>query len=300
MMSPAARQLARTLLIAVVLVAPACGGDSSGVEPTPEVKITVTPADLVLTSGASASLEATVQDAEGRPVPGRVVQWSSTAPEVVSVSSTGMVTALAVGRASILAHIENSVGSARVVVQLNFRIPVVARSRWLVVTEIGTPAAECAGNEGGLRVDGGRDCTHSDISRYSLDLADADQWTGALPASPAPSVIAAAEGTIIDVCLEPPTQVTCGPNGPFVLVEHAAGFTSFYSHLDPSSVTLRRKTPVRQGQLLGVMGGWGTEPAPWLHFEVRHDNMGAAAAAVLGELEISGRRMREYAAGTVQ
>lgn len=289
------RQVA--LLAAAQLIA-GCGDDSSGVQAVPEVKITITPADLVLAIGESARLVATVDDGTGQPTPGSVVQWSSSAPDIVTVSSTGMVTALAVGRAAILAHSEYSVATARVVVQLNFRVPVSSQSRWLVVTETGTPAPGCHGNEGGLRIDGSRDCSHSGISRYSLDFADADQWTGAGPLSSAPIVVAAAEGTITDICLEPPTQVTCGPNGPFVLVEHPGGFTTFYAHLDPGSVTLRRKTPVRPGQTLGNMGAWGTDPAPWLHFELRHDNKGSAAASVLERLKISGRTMREYGVGT--
>jgi hypothetical protein len=285
------------LVVAATLAIPACGLDSSGISVTPEVKISITPTDLVLTPGLSARLEATVHDAEGQLLPGNDVQWSSTAPEIVAVSSHGLVTARSVGRASIVARSGHSIGTARVVVQLEFRIPVSSSSPWLVVTEAGTPAVECTGGEGGLRMDGRRDCTHSGVSRYSLDLADAGQWTGVTPGAPAREVVAAADGTITDICLEPPTQVTCGPKGPFVLVEHPGGFTTLYAHLEPSSVTLRRKTPVRRGEPLGVMGGWGTEPAPWVHFELRYDNQGAAAASVLDNLQVSGLPIRGYRAG---
>ena len=41
--------------------------------------------------------------------------------------------------------------------------------------------------------------------------------------------------------MQPPTEVTCGPNGPFVYLFHGAGFTTRYSHLDPASITVRRK-----------------------------------------------------------
>jgi hypothetical protein len=284
------------LLLPLQLVA-SCGDDSAGVEVVTSVTITVTPADLVLTTGARAQLEATVHDSDGRVLPGRAVQWSSSAPEVVSVSQTGIVTALAFGRATIGAYIEQSVGFGRVVVQPGFSIPVSGTRRWLVVTEVGSSAPECAGSEGGLRLDGSRDCSHAGVSRYSLDLAAADQWTGAAPGSPALEVVAAADGTISDVCVQPPSEVTCGDNGPFVLIEHEAGFSTVYAHLDPGSVSLRRKTAVQQGQRLGTMGGYGALPAPWLHFELRYENSGSMGMSVLEAVQVSGRRMRDYRAG---
>jgi hypothetical protein len=292
--------LSAFLLLAASQTVVGCGDDSTGIRTLPGVKITVAPTDLVLTTGASARLEATVYDGEGRLLPGREIQWSSSAPDIVSVSQTGVVTALAVGKASIGAYSEQSVGFGRVVVQLNLRLPIPGERRWLIVTEIGTPAVECPGNEGGLRMAGSRDCTHSGISRYSLDLADADQWDGLMAGSPAPEVLAAADGTITDICIQPPSEVTCGPNGPFILVEHGGDFSTIYAHLDPSSVTLRRKTVVSRGQLLGTMGAWGTDPAPWLHFELHYENKGASASSVLESLQLSGRTMREYGAGEVK
>ncbi len=284
-----------SLALFVAIGISACGDDYTGIQAIPEVKITVTPTDLVLTTGQRSKLEATVRDEEGRVLTGRDIQWSSSAPDTVSVSPTGEVTALAVGRAAIGAYSEQSVGFARVVVQLSYRLPVSAG--WVVVTEIGSPAPECAGHEGGLRLDGSRDCSHAGLSRYSLDLADAGQWSGALPATPAPEVVAAADGIITDICIQPPVEVTCGTNGPFVLIEHAGGFSTIYAHLDPGSVTLRRKTAVKRGQLLGTMGAWGTSPAPWVHFELRHENKGASAARVLDALLVSGRTLREYGVG---
>ncbi|HZA97784.1 MAG TPA: peptidoglycan DD-metalloendopeptidase family protein [Gemmatimonadales bacterium] len=274
-----------------------CGDDSAGVEVVAPLTITVTPTDLVLSTGASAQLEATVHDSDGRLLPGHAVQWSSSAPEIVGVSQTGIVTALAVGRATIGAYRDQSVGFGRVAVQPGFRIPVSSTSRWLVVTEVGSLEPGCVGNEGGLRIDGSRDCSHAGVSRYSLDLADADQWTGAAPGTPAPEVVAAADGTITDICIQPPSEVTCGDNGPFVLIAHEAGFSTVYAHLDPGSVSLRRKTAVQQGQRLGTMGAYGAFHSPWLHFELRYENSGSMAASVLEPVQVSGRRMRDYRAG---
>lgn len=274
-----------------------CGEDSAGIEVVSPVQITVTPSELVLTIGASVQLEASVHDGAGELLGGREIQWSSSAPEIASVTQTGVVTALDAGRARIEAYTEQSVGFSRVVVPVTFRLPVSSAGRWLVVTETGSPAPECGGKEGGLRLDGSRDCSHGGVSRYSLDFADADQWTGALPAAPPREVVAAADGTITDVCLEPPSQITCGSNGPFVLIEHAGGFSTMYAHLDPSSVSLRRKTAVQRGQSLGTMGVWGADRAPWLHFELRYENQGSSAASVLEPVYVGGRAMRGYRAG---
>lgn len=292
-----ARALPAFLFLFSLQLVASCGNDSAGVEVVTPVTITVTPTDLVLNTGASAQLEATVHDSDGRLLPGLAVQWSSSAPEIVSVSQAGIVAALAVGRATIGAYSDQSVGFGRVVVQPGFGIPVSSTNGWLVVTEVGSLAPGCVGNEGGLRMDGSRDCSHAGISRYSLDLADADQWTGAALGTPAPEVVAAADGTITDICIQPPSEVTCGDNGPFVLIEHEGGFSTFYAHLDPGSVSLRRKTAVQQGQRLGTMGVYGGFPAPWLHFELRYENMGSMAASVLDPVHVSGRRMRDYRAG---
>lgn len=293
------RSAGSPLALAACLGVAACGSDTAGIQPLPGVEITVTPTDLTLPVGGRASLTATVSDLEGRPLAGRAIRWSSSAPAIVAVSPAGVVTALDVGSASIGAYSDQGAGFARVVVQLDFRLPLTRGPRWLVVTEMGTPTPECPGSEGGLRIAGDRDCSHAGTSRYSLDLADADQWEGSRADGSAPQVLAAATGTISDVCIQPPTEITCGPNGPFVQVEHRGGFRTIYAHLDPASVTLRRKTMVTRGQPLGAMGAWGPNPVPWLHFELRYENQGSNAARVLNAVKLDGRTFGEYRVGEV-
>lgn len=282
------------LAIAVSLALLSCKTDSTAFQTLPGVEIIVTPGDLTLGIGGTATLVATVHDLEGQPLPGREVRWSSDAPEIVAVSPTGIVTALDAGRASIGAYADQGVGLARVVVQVNFRVPL---RHWLVVTEMGTPTPACPGNEGGLRRDGSRDCTHAAIGRYSLDFTDPEQPVDSLADDTTPNVLAAADGIISDICLQPPTEITCGPNGPFVQVEHRGGFLTIYAHLDPSSVMLRRKSSVTQGQPLGSMGAGRADPAPWLHFELHYERQGSGAGSVLDAVEIGGRKFRDYKVG---
>jgi hypothetical protein len=285
------------LALAAGLIVSACQNDTAGLRVGPEATITVTPAELTLTLGSKATLEATIQDSEGRPLTGRGITWSSSAPHIVAVSPRGVVTALDLGAAMIAAHSLNDTGFARVVVQMELGLPVERGGRWLVLTEMGGPTTECPGNEGGVRLDGGRDCTHAGVSRYSLDFADAEQWEGSLSRSSGPEVFAAAPGTITFVCLHPAPLVACEPNGPLVQVEHPGGFVTIYAHLDPSSITLQRKTSVARGQSLGNMAAFDGDRAPWLHFELRHQDQGARAAAVIEPLLVDGRRFREYQVG---
>jgi hypothetical protein len=271
----------------------ACGDDPTTTRPPLGVRITVKPAVLTLSVGETASLEATVQDAQGRALTNSEIKWSSSAPAVVAVSATGTVTALTEGMATVGAYAEQTVEFARVVVQAGFRVPL---SRWRVVTEMGGLAPGCSGGEGGLIEDGTYDCSHAGISRYSLDFVAVSERPS--PSAPGSGgVFAAADGIITDICLQPIPQVTCGPNGPYVQVEHAGGFLSLYAHLDPGSVSLRRKTPVRQGQMLGSLGAFGVDTVPWLHFEMRHENRGSGAASVLNVVDLGGRSFLDYRVG---
>jgi murein DD-endopeptidase MepM/ murein hydrolase activator NlpD len=109
--------------------------------------------------------------------------------------------------------------------------------------------------------------------------------------------MAAADGFVSDVCRQPPHETTCGPNGPFVYIEHGAGFATFYSHLDPGSIIVRRKTRVAQGEALGTMGTWGAESYPWMHFELRYQRQDPGENPVLDALLVDGRKLTDYRVG---
>jgi murein DD-endopeptidase MepM/ murein hydrolase activator NlpD len=296
-LSPSMPGVRAILALTAGLAFPACERQSTEPEPLAAVTVTVAPDLLTLSVGDRAYLVATVRDSAGRTLAGRTVNWASSAPEVAAVSTAGLVTALAPGQTTIHAYADQRVGFARIVVQEAFTLPLAGGRHWLLLTEVGTPTGSCPAGEGGLRQDGGRDCSHAGVSRYSLDFAAFTQEEGALTGVQPVVVLAAADGTVIDVCLRPPTEITCGPNGPFVTVEHRGGFVAIYAHLDPASVTIRRKTPVTQGQRLGTMGAWGAGEDAWVHFELRFEGQGAQAASVLERLVVDGRTLTEYQVG---
>jgi hypothetical protein len=258
----------------------------------PAVTVTIGPDQLTLPVGASAPLEATVHDAEGRLLSNRQITWTTSSDGIATVSPAGVVSAVGSGTAVITAYSEPGSAFVRVVVHEDFRLPLPAGRHWLLLTEIGTPTPECPANEGGIRRDGGHDCAHAGVSRYSLDFAAVTLEKGVVP-EPV-EVHAAADGTVISICLPPVPTASCGPHGPFVVVEHGGGFRALYAHLDPATVSVRRKMSVTRGQPLGTMATDATQPYPWVHFEMRFESKGAESAGRLGSLSLDGRRLTDY------
>ena len=87
-----------------------------GVTTVPVASVVVTPTSNPVVVGQTTQLSAEVRDAAGQVLAGRTLQWSTSAPSVASVSSTGLVTALAPGDATISAVSEGKAGTAAIVV----------------------------------------------------------------------------------------------------------------------------------------------------------------------------------------
>jgi hypothetical protein len=102
---------ARLLIGGVILFA--CGKG-----PTEPSLVSVTPASATLFSvGETLQLSATLHNVSGDTVVGWVVRWSSSDEAVVTVDRSGMVTAVADGRATITAASDGASGTAQVIVQ---------------------------------------------------------------------------------------------------------------------------------------------------------------------------------------
>lgn len=89
----------------------ACGGspvldDDPPPPPPPPVAVvvTLTTTALELEEGGVATLQATVRDANGTPIEGRVITWQSDDPAVATVSAAGRVTAIGEGTTRIRAR----------------------------------------------------------------------------------------------------------------------------------------------------------------------------------------------------
>lgn len=119
--------------------------------------ITVTPANPVLTViGGTVQLSATARDRNGNPVStgAQPVLWSSVSPAVVSVSSTGLVTAVGAGTTTVRAQLGTVIGQTQVTVQQTVGMLTVApktdtlrtgaSTRQMTVTALDTNGAPIA------------------------------------------------------------------------------------------------------------------------------------------------------------
>ena len=84
----------------------------------PVATVTVSPATSSLNIGATLQLSVVTKDSAGNVLTGRTVTWSSNSPAVATVSTTGQVTAVATGSASITATSEGKSGTATITVAL--------------------------------------------------------------------------------------------------------------------------------------------------------------------------------------
>ncbi|HET7456371.1 MAG TPA: Ig-like domain-containing protein [Gemmatimonadaceae bacterium] len=86
------------------------------VQPVPVGSVTVTPTSAALAVGGTATFEATVKDPSGNTLTDRTVTWSSSDVNVATVSSSGVVTAVGPGTATITASTGGKSGQATVTV----------------------------------------------------------------------------------------------------------------------------------------------------------------------------------------
>ena len=88
----------------------------------PVVSVSITPSVVTLLTAATQQLAATARSENGTLLAGRSVTWTTGAPNVVSVSATGLVTALTPGVGLILGTVDGVTATSTVTV----RVPAVA------------------------------------------------------------------------------------------------------------------------------------------------------------------------------
>jgi uncharacterized protein YjdB len=106
-------------ITATSVATPSVSGSASVVVPAPVSTVAVTALTLTLFEGDATIAVATPMDANGVALRDRAVTWSSNQPAVATVSSTGVVTAVAFGTAIITATSEGKSGSVTITVSLS-------------------------------------------------------------------------------------------------------------------------------------------------------------------------------------
>src|SRR3989442_6559919 len=99
----------QTALACALLTVLACGcsRDPTSVgSPTPVAAVGVSPTSASVDAGTTLQLTAIPQDANGAPLSGRVVTWSSNHVAIATVSKSGVVTGVAAGPVTITATSE--------------------------------------------------------------------------------------------------------------------------------------------------------------------------------------------------
>ncbi|GAB1341992.1 Ig-like domain-containing protein [Gemmatimonas sp.] len=92
------------------------------VTPVPVASLAIAPTSVMLTTGDVTTLVATARSAAGGVLTGRTIDWRSGAPNVATVSASGIVTAVAPGAAVILATVEGVSATSTITV----RVPPIA------------------------------------------------------------------------------------------------------------------------------------------------------------------------------
>ena len=113
-------QVTAVILGAVTISASVDGKTGNGtltVVPGPVATVAVTPPASTLQVGQNVQLNASANDAQGNPVTGRPVTWTSANPPAASVSTSGLVSALVPGGpVTVTATVDGQAGAASVTV----------------------------------------------------------------------------------------------------------------------------------------------------------------------------------------
>src|SRR2546428_833877 len=81
---------------AVAALLSGCSDQSAG-PASGAASVAITPKSATLAGGGTVRLSATIRDANGTPLTGHAITWTSDNPAVATVDATGLVTGVAVG-----------------------------------------------------------------------------------------------------------------------------------------------------------------------------------------------------------
>lgn len=159
--------------------------------PAPVASVTGSPATVTLIIGGTQQMTATTVDANGNVLTGRTVTWSSSDPTKATVTTTGVVQAIAAGTATIVATSETKSGTASVTVASSTPPPsctpasaiklAAGEVRTLTTTEA---ASLCVGGLAAASEYVLVPFNHSNVASSTTQIELASTGTSAVTASP--------------------------------------------------------------------------------------------------------------------
>ena len=188
----------------------ACGGDSSGPPAVASVDILGPTADIQI--GGTVQLSATAKDAKGNTLTNKTVTWTTSSNAVATVSTSGLVTGVAGGTASITASVDGKTASRSVAVISSpiATIAVTAASTALAIG--GTTQATAVLRDGPGNVITGRTVTWSSSNTGVATVNATGLVTGVGQGKA--TISATADGQIgsVEISVDPPTIASVSPN----------------------------------------------------------------------------------------
>lgn len=274
------------IILSSPLIAAACGGGgtdggSSGITnpppppppPTPVASVALAPATSSVLAGATVQLTATARDAAGNAISGRTITFASSNMAVATVGTSGLVTSIAPGTATITATSEGQSATATVESVDPTRIPAFSRPFDFDAVDYYTTNFHDHDVPRAF-FDNGRKVAYWG-EQYNATGYEGHQGYDWLMPTGTP-ILAVANGTVISLsnaafaCPILNTTIPADGNG-YVVVEHdlpgGVRVRTLHAHLSRKDVRVGDR--VTAGQQIGLSGGVGCALNPHLHFEVR-------------------------------
>ncbi|HKW09379.1 MAG TPA: Ig-like domain-containing protein, partial [Gemmatimonadaceae bacterium] len=161
------------------------GSATLTVTSAPVATVTLSPASVSLPVAATQQIAATDKDASGNTLSGRAITWASNATAVATVSSTGLVSAVGAGSATITATSEGKIGTTSVTVTTAVSpgpgVPVYDPTNSTHVLHVfeDWSAYSSPSQVGQInRADGGGPWLNGNSSFQTLSTSNVDPWYG--------------------------------------------------------------------------------------------------------------------------
>ena len=190
------------------------------VSSVPIASVVVTPSANPLVVGQTTQLKAEPRDGSGQPITGRPVVWSTSAANIATVSSTGLVTAIAPGNATISAVSEGRTGTASITVSPKPVSSVIVSpgQASVIVGQTTQLSGQVTDDQGNVLA--GRPIAFTSGSPSVATVTQAGVVTGVAPGTA--TITATSEGktgtATITVTPIPVARVTVSPAAPNVVI----------------------------------------------------------------------------------